>query len=96
VLDDQLNGRRFVFDQLLPYLVSQGYPLSDIRMTGAEWPVARRPISADPALVNRLLTDPRFRALIEARYQLWWHARGEYEAALAATSAILSDIDRVR
>lgn len=100
ILDDETNGRQMVLGQLVPYLEGQGYPMGRVGFgalakAGVDWPVKMHSIAEDPALVARLLADPRFRAMIEVRYAVWSKARGEYEAALQAANAILGDLERV-
>jgi hypothetical protein len=92
VKDDQTFGRRMVFDTLIPYLTSKGFNLSAIYWKAGS-PVDQQPIAADPEAVRRLLSDPEYRALIQVRYGLWNHARGEIQTALDAANAILDLID---
>ena len=53
-----------------------------------------RYVADDPELAGRLLADPRFQVIIEARLGFRHHTTGEYEAALEAVAAILAEIDR--
>jgi len=95
LLDDQVLGRSIVIEEVLPYLASRGLPLSAIMASvyqGA-WPVNSTAIADSPELVESLLADDRFRALIEFRYGYWAHARGEYEAAQEAVEAILLNLN---
>ena len=95
VSDDEVMNRGFVFDRILPYLVAEGVPVSGPM---AYWYPERgrgaRYVADDPELAGRLLADPRFQVVIEARLGFRHHTSGEYGAALEAVDAILAEIDR--
>ena len=97
VLDDETFSRNMVFNDHIPYLTAQGYDLSGLfDFVAAEWPVARNALANDPATVERILTDPVYRAKIQVRFSYWDHAGAEYREALAAAEDILERISEAR
>lgn len=95
VSDDEVMNRDFVFERVLPYFIDEGVPVSGAM--GAWWPERAndtRRAADDPAAVERLLGDPRFQVIIEARLGFRHHTTGEYEAALEAVDAILAEVER--
>ncbi len=95
VQDDQANNSKMVYEQFFPYFAHNGIPVSaPLSAWYDDWPVVTRSVSDDPVALARLLEDPEFRALVEVRYGYKIHLTSEYEKALAATSAILAEIDR--
>ena len=95
--DDELLGRNMVMDTLIPYLTSNGYPVSKVLdFSMQSWPVGARSIAEDSAAVSRLLSDSQFHSLLEARYGLWAFTGGEYQNAIEAVDDILQHIERVK
>lgn len=95
VSDDEIMNRDFVFERILPYYIAEGVPISGPMDTWWERrPIEPRHVADDPAVVERLLADPRFQSMLEARLGFRHHTTGEYEAALEAVDAILAEIDR--
>lgn len=96
--DDEEIGRKLVVENIIPHLAEGGYNLAEAMIELGftnEWPVNRRSISEDRNAAQGLLSDPEFRALIEVRYSMWNHAKGEYQAALKAVEDILLDMERI-
>lgn len=93
--DDEVIARKFVFDQVLPKLIESGVPLSSAM---GQWPdieyMQRRSLTEDPEAFTRLLQDPGWAVLLEARLGFKMHTTGEYQAALEAVDEILAEIDR--
>jgi hypothetical protein len=95
VLDDETMNRNFVFDRIIPYYVGEGVPLSGpMSYWSDDWGDTARSLSDDPAAVARLLGDPRFQVLLEARLGFRYHTSGEYRTALEAVDDLLAEIDR--
>ncbi|MEM6937258.1 MAG: hypothetical protein AAF552_12430 [Pseudomonadota bacterium] len=96
VLDDEVFSREMVFDKLLPHLTSQGFDLGaaleGLRYEGT----VPSPINESEAETRRLLTDRKFRSLLQARYGFWLHAGEEYDTALVAAREILELIEKNR
>ncbi len=96
--DDEEIGRKMVLENLIPHLAEGGYYLAKAMIElgfTQEWPVTRHSISDDQNAPQRLLSDPEFRALVEVRYSMWNHAKGEYQATLKAVEEILIDMERI-
>lgn len=95
VWDDELMGRDFVFDRVVPYMIHWGVPISGPMST---WPGQQleitRSVTDKPEELARLLSDPQFLVMLEARIGFNKHATGEYGAALEAVEKILAEIDR--
>lgn len=93
--DDEVMSRKFVFDQVIPKLIESGVPLSSAM---GQWPdiefLQRRSLTDDPEAFTRLLQDPGWAVLLEARLGYKMHTTGEYQAALDAVDGILAEIDR--
>lgn len=95
--DDQAFSRTLVMTRVIPYLASQGIPLSATLVAGTmvvespddAWPVPQERLSDDPAAMRRLLTDPAFKSLVEVRYSYWHHAGLEYQSTLRVAEEIL-------
>ena len=98
LLDDQVFGRRIVTEEIFPYMASMGLPLGAIMaaLNDGPWPVTEVRIADSTELLQELLRDQHFRALMEIRYGFWAHTGGEYEDAIRAVDAILSDLSPVR
>jgi len=61
--------------------------------TGAEWPIPTNSVSDDEDAMFRLLSDPGFEVLLQARCGFLGHATNEYQAASEEIDRILEDID---
>lgn len=99
VIDDELMGRTLVFNALLPFFIERGVPLS--KGWNAEpwtdgWPVQPSSLTEDPAALTKLLEEPGFQTILEARYVFWAHTTGEYRAAIAAIDEILEEIEQTQ
>jgi hypothetical protein len=95
VSDDEAINRTFVFTDIIPYFIAEGVPLSGpMSAWSDDWGATVRSLTDDPAAVTRLLGDPRFQTILEARMGFRYHTTGEYRAALDAVDAILAEIDR--
>lgn len=93
VQDDELLGRKLVFDTVLPYLIRHGVPVSGPMSTWPDnWSGPSRSVSDDPQALSRLLGDSQFSVILEARLGYNLHARGEYEHARNEIEAILSAV----
>lgn len=94
VLDDETMNRAFVFEKIVPYYIAEGVPVSGaMTYWSDDWGDTARSLGDDPAAVARLLGDPRFQVMLEARLGFRYHTSGEYEQALEAVDAILAEID---
>ena len=93
-LDDEIMARGYIFSDVIPYLIEHGVPLSGTFEDSDRWPVPHTSVADDPAQLNRLLTDPSFKTLIEARYGFKSHATEEYESVLVAIDEILGEIGK--
>ena len=94
VSDDEIMSRDFVFNRIIPYLVDNGIPISGpMSRWPGEWHKNPRSIADDPEAMARLLADPRFSVLLEARLGFKMHTTGEYRDAMAAAEEILADIE---
>lgn len=90
--DDEVLGRNFVFDRVVPYLAKHGVPLSGaFDHTRKRW---RASIADDADALSRLLADPEFHTILEVRYGFASHTTGEYESAMKAIAEILAEIER--
>jgi hypothetical protein len=87
--------RTVVFERVVPYMMRWGIPLSKAMapFTGEEWPIATHSVSDDADAMFRLLSDPEFEVLLQARYGYLGHATNEYQAASEEIDRILEDID---
>lgn len=91
VHDDEMIGRNFVFDRIIPYLMRWGVPLNGAFLyTRIRSPTS---ISDDAEAVTRLWADAEFRAILEVRYGFLSHNTGEYDLALVAIDEILGEIE---
>lgn len=96
VFDDEEFSRGIVFNQMMPFLISQGFDLSGVLhgLSGAD--ASGNHLGQDESEVQRLLGDRRFRALIQFRLGFWIHAMQEYETGLQAIEEILALIDQAQ
>lgn len=92
VRDDEIIGRNFVFDRVIPYLIRWGVPLT--RAFDYVRIQSRMSIEDDPVALSRLLADPEFQTILDVRYGFKSHTTIEYESALEAVDEILFEIDR--
>jgi hypothetical protein len=95
VRDDEEMSRDFVFEQVIPYLIHKGVPVSQAM---ALWPGSNfeepRSISNYPERYASFLQDPQFAVILEARMGFKMHTTGEFQAAYEAVDEILQEIDR--
>lgn len=94
--DDEEAGRKFVFDLVIPYLVSNGVPAP--RFTGFEsgTPVMQpgyRALADNPVQIKNLLDDPEFLSILEVRASFLEHTIEENDELIAATDSIISKIE---
>ena len=89
VRDDQHIGRDFVMQDIIPYFNSNGIDLGGPLTDWTEWPVEYEPWASDKQIVKQILSDPKFKSLVQVRYAFWWHLGGEYENARDAAQEIL-------
>lgn len=93
--DDELLSRKFVFDDVVPKLIESGVPLSTAMSQWQDIEFSQhRSLTDDPEAFTRLLQDPGWAVLLEARLGYKMHTTGEYQAALDAVEGILEEIDR--
>jgi len=95
VHDDEVMNRAIVFERIVPYMTRWGVPMSrSLNIFSEEdWPLETRSLTQDPEAMKRLLTDPEFETLLEARYGFLSHTTGEYQIALVEIDKILEQID---
>jgi hypothetical protein len=94
VWDDQAANAKLVYEVFVPYLIAEsvgGGALMSLWYD--DWPYEARLISESPDVVSKLLSDPRFREMIEIRYAYKRHLTDEFDAALAEAVAIIEKID---
>jgi hypothetical protein len=95
VWDDQSNNAKMTFEIYLPYFVSEKIPVgATMRLDDQSWSAPAKSIADDPAAIEQLLGDEKFRILAEIRYGYKLHLTGELESAIAAAEEILSEIER--
>lgn len=93
VWDDQNDNAKMVYEIHVPYFVAEGIPVgAAMRRWYEDWPIPARSISEDPDAIRRLLEDPRFHVMVEVRYGYKRHLTQEFEHAIAAAEAILTEI----
>lgn len=93
VHDDEDMGRTIVLDIVLPYLIRNGVPVSGPMNTWPDnWSGPSRSVADDPEALARLLSDPSFSVILEARLGYNHHATGEYRMAMEAVTDILDEI----
>ena len=94
VRDDQANNSKIVLEQIVPYFMRTGVPVSAAFVTfGFSWPVTSQSLNDDADSLERLLTDPEFRVIAELRYGYKIHLTGEFRKALEAIDEILIEIE---
>ncbi len=94
VWDDQVSNAKMVYEIHVPYFIDAGFGVgSSMRHWYAEWDAPVRPIVADPEETARLLSDPRFYALVELRYGYKKHLTQEFAAAIGAAVAIREAVE---
>ena len=95
VWDDQQDHAKRVYEVHVAFFVDQGFGVGEVT---ALWygdntaPV--RSISDDPREVERLLADPRFRSMLEINHVYKLHLTDEFDRAIAAADAILTEIEQ--
>jgi hypothetical protein len=96
VSDDENMSRDLVKDMILPYFARHSIPVN-LGVAGIDPQGApRRQTRGDVAAIHRLLRDGEFTTLVETRYAFMSHTVSEYDEALAAIEAILSQLDASR
>jgi len=96
VFDDEEFSRGIVFNQMMPFLISNGYDMGGVLHGFSDADASGDHLENDEPEARRLLGDRRFRALIQFRLGFWIHAMQEYEAGLRAVEEILSQIDQAQ
>jgi len=93
--DDQRVGSKVVLDIIVPYYTRWGVPLGGSTDTFEESPMpsAARLLASDSDAKRRLLSDPEFRSILEARFTFMSHATGEFVTVIAAVDSILERIE---
>jgi hypothetical protein len=86
---------KMVYEIHVPYLINEGLSASGaMGFWYDDWSIPARPIASDDEALRNLLNDSRFRSMVEIRYGYRKHLTEEYEAAIAAVDAILTEIER--
>ncbi len=93
VRDDQHLGRDIVMQDIIPYFNSNGIDLGGPLKGWTEWPFEYEPWASDKQIVKQILSDPKFKSLVQVRYAFWGHLGGEYEDARDAAQEILNLIE---
>lgn len=93
VRDDEIGNADYIFNQIIPYIARAGVSTGrgGMELYG-EWPTKTSSIADDAAIINTLLNDAEFKALLDIRYAFILHAMQEYDAAYQAADDILLDI----
>lgn len=95
VWDDQEAHAKMVYEIHVPYLINEGLSASGaMGFWYDDWSIPVRPVASDVEALRHLLNDAKFRSMVEIRYGYRKHLTQEYEAALAAVDAILTEIER--
>jgi len=95
LIDDQIMGRAIMMNVIVPYLTRWGVPLGSGLGASEEnpMPATGRLLESDPEAIQRLLSDPEFRSILEFRYYHLSHTAGEFAAVITAADSILESID---
>ncbi len=95
VWDDEQSHAKLVYDVHVPFLINEGYGVGEtLNFWNPGQPAPARLLGDDPAAVDRLLQDPRFRSIVEIRYLYKLHTTEEFEQAVAAAEEILTEIEK--
>jgi len=91
---DQDIAANMVNDVYIPYFTSKNVVVHPA-MSGASdsKPLPNKIESNDPDAITQLLADPKFQVLVEGRFGFQKHLIVELENAIAATEAIVSELD---
>jgi hypothetical protein len=93
VRDDEVGNADYIINHVIPYIARTGVSTAQgARDKNSEWPTQTSSIADDVALINTLLNDAEFKALLDIRYAFILHAMQEYDAAYRAADDILMDI----
>jgi hypothetical protein len=93
VRDDEVGNMDYIFSQIIPYIARTGVSTAQgAREKNAEWPTQTSSIADDAAIINTLLNDVEFKALLDVRYAFILHVMQEYDAAYQAADDILLEI----
>ena len=95
---EQQSSRKYMLENIWPYLSKGGFQLSEVRSTmWATWPVNTVSIDFDKAEEQRLLSDPEFRSQIELRYsEERYIATVAHKRVFDHAADILEHIQRIR
>jgi len=93
VRDDEVGNMDYIFNQIIPYIARTGVSTAQgAREENGQWPVQTSSIADDAAIINTLLNDAEFKALLDVRYAFILHTMLEYDAAYQAADDILLEI----
>ncbi len=94
VWDDQASNAKLVYEVHIPYFLAEGIPAgSTMHHWYDEWPLPRKSVSGDPDMVSRIINDETIHGMATIQYAYKTHTVDEFEIAMDAVDAILSDID---
>ncbi len=97
VWDDQQSHAKLVYEIHIPFFISEGYGAGDaLNIWYSENAAPVRSIGEDPTEVDRLLSDLRFRSMVEHSYLYKLHLTEEFELAIATVDEILGEIKTSR
>ncbi len=93
VWDDQQDHAKRVYEVHVAFFVEQGFGMGEVvDLWYGKNTAPTRTISDDPAELERLLADSRFRSMLEVNYVFKLHLTDEFGEAIAAADAILAEI----
>lgn len=94
VWDDQQSHAKLVYEIHVPYFIGEGFGMGDVlAMWYGDGTSLVRSIGEDPAEIDRLLADRRFRSMVETCYLYKLHLTEEFDGAIGVTSEILAEIN---
>jgi len=93
--DDQARGGESSLNIVVPYLTRRGVPFGSSISVSEESPLpaSGRRLDSDPEAIQRLLSDPEFRSIVEYRYFGLSRMTDEYAAVKKAVDSIVERID---
>lgn len=95
VHDDEVMNRNLVVEQILPYMMRWGIPLSrSLSGFTEDSTLGTTSIADDPDTMSRLWSDPEFEVIVEVRYGFLTHTTGEYQTAMEEIEKILEEIEK--
>jgi hypothetical protein len=93
VRDDEVGNADYIFNQIIPYIARTGISTAQGgKEEHGEWPTQTSSIADDATIINTLLNDAEFKALLDVRYSFILHTMQEYDAAYQAADDILLEI----